>query len=238
MPPSDSGSSTLPGASLVAPRRERRSLRQWLSRFRLRDHRFFPLFNQHMAQVADGLEALQTLLQDLPDAGNRVRRIEELEQAADRSVQQILAAVRRSIWPPYPRISIVQLANETDNILDLTEDAAETLVLFNVTRLTPDALRLGALALEAVRRLQQAVALLPDLDRSAEVLALCTQVADLESEADHVLRAAMSRLFREEPDVRELIKLRAVYEVLEGLTDDAKDVAARLSAMVLGHPGA
>jgi uncharacterized protein Yka (UPF0111/DUF47 family) len=52
-----------------------------------------------------------------------------------------------------------------------------------------------------------------------------------------VLRAAMSKLFREEPDVRELIKLRAVYEVLEGLTDVCKDVAAELEALILGHLG-
>ena len=46
-----------------------------------------------------------------------------------------------------------------------------------------------------------------------------------------------SKLFRDEPDVRQLIKLRAVYEVLEELTDVCKDVAAELEAIVLGHLG-
>lgn len=220
-----------------ALRRAQPRLRQWLNRFRLRDRRFFPLFSAHIALAVEALEALQEMLADLPEAGHRARRIEELELQADESVQAVQMAVRRSLWPPYPRIAIVQMANEIDNILDLTEDAAETLVLFHVTHLTPDALRLCALALEAVNVLQEAIGLLPDPNQAAQIVALCTQVGEIEAQADHVLRAAMSKLFREEPDVRELIKLRAVYEVLEALTDDAKTVAARLSAMVLGHPG-
>ena len=35
--------------------------------------------------------------------------------------------------------------------------------------------------------------------------------ADLRDDADRVMRTAMSKLFREEPDVRELIKLKAIY---------------------------
>jgi len=66
---------------------------------------------------------------------------------------------------------------------------------------------------------------------------LCAHIDDLEAQADHVLRSAMSRLFRDEPDARELIKLRAVYEVLEQLTDVCKDVAAEMEAIVLGHLG-
>jgi uncharacterized protein Yka (UPF0111/DUF47 family) len=80
--------------------------------------------------------------------------------------------------------------------------------------------------------------MLPDPGRNRELLGVCAHVDELESEADHVLRAAMSKLFREEPDVRELIKLRAVYEVLEEITDVCKDVSAELEAIVLGHLGA
>jgi hypothetical protein len=39
------------------------------------------------------------------------------------------------------------------------------------------------------------------------------------------MRAAVSRLFREEQDVREIIKLKAMYELLEEITDRCLDVA-------------
>ena len=47
------------------------------------------------------------------------------------------------------------------------------------------------------------------------------------------MRAAMSRLFREEPDVLEVIKLKAVYELLETITDKCEDVANLIEGIVL-----
>ena len=55
----------------------------------------------------------------------------------------------------------------------------------------------------------------------------------LESDADRVMRSAMSRLFREESDVRELIKLRAIYELLESISDRCEDVANLIEGVVL-----
>ena len=183
------------------------------------------------------MEALLALLADLEDPRGMVREIEALEKRADRIVDDLHSAVRRSIFPPHPRSSIVDLINRLDDILDLTEDAAQTIHLYHVTALTPEAMRLAQLALDAVRCIEQAVGLLSQPAAGQQILALCAQVDDLEAQADHVLRSAMSKLFREEPDARELIKLRAVYEVLEELTDVCKDVAAGMEAIVLGHIG-
>ena len=43
----------------------------------------------------------------------------------------------------------------------------------------------------------------------------------------------MSRLFREEKDVRELIKLRAIYELLESISDRCEDVANLIEGVVI-----
>ena len=47
------------------------------------------------------------------------------------------------------------------------------------------------------------------------------------------MRSAMSVLFREEKDVRELIKLKAIYELLETITDKCEDVANLIEGIVL-----
>ena len=46
-------------------------------------------------------------------------------------------------------------------------------------------------------------------------------------------RSAMSKLFREEPDVREVIKMKAIYELLETITDKCEDVANVIEGIVL-----
>ena len=48
-----------------------------------------------------------------------------------------------------------------------------------------------------------------------------------------MLRQALSRLFREDIDVRDLIKLKAIYVLLETVTDHADDVGNILQAIVL-----
>ena len=211
--------------------------RTLLMRLRFRDRRFVPLFNLHVQLCVGAIEALLRLLTDLRDPHGMVREIEAMEKRADGIVDEVHAAVRRSLFPPHPRASIVDLINRLDDILDLTEDAAQTIHLYHVTAVTPEAVRLAQLALESVQEIERAVAMLAQPGRGHEILALCTRIDDIEAQADHVLRAAMSRLFRDEPDARELIKLRAVYEVLEELTDVCKDVAAEMEAIVLGHLG-
>ena len=57
----------------------------------------------------------------------------------------------------------------------------------------------------------------------------------LESQADTVMRTAISKLFREEGDVRQLIKLETVYQLLEAATDQCEDVANIIEGVVLEH---
>ena len=47
------------------------------------------------------------------------------------------------------------------------------------------------------------------------------------------MRTGMAKLFREEADVRELIKLKGIYELLETVTDRCEDVANIIEGIVL-----
>jgi len=64
-------------------------------------------------------------------------------------------------------------------------------------------------------------------------LKTCEEIDRLEGDADRVMRSAMSKLFREEPDVREVIKLKAIYELLETITDKCEDVANVIEGIIL-----
>ncbi len=72
-----------------------------------------------------------------------------------------------------------------------------------------------------------------DTATSEAALKTCEEIDRLESDADRVMRAAMSKLFREEPDVREVIKLKAIYELLETITDKCEDVANQIEGIDL-----
>jgi uncharacterized protein Yka (UPF0111/DUF47 family) len=84
-------------------------------------------------------------------------------------------------------------------------------------------------------RVKAAVGLLANLRDPEAILKTCEEIDRLESDADRVMRSAMSRLFREESDVKQLIKLRSIYELLELITDRCEDVANIVEGIVLEH---
>jgi len=220
----------------VAQGETREPRRRWwhlLRRLRWSDRRLYPLLEAHAALCVDALEQLRRLLADVGDPDGMIRQIEATEKRADALVEEIDGVLGSMLAPPFPRESILALVGDLDDIVDLVEDAAESVHLYHVTTVTPDAERLADLGLASARKLQVAVAALARLDRPRAILALCAEVDDLEAQADHVMRAAVSKLFREEPDARELIKSKAIFEVLESLTDKGKDVAHDIKSLVL-----
>lgn len=224
------------GEHFVAETRLRR--RPWRALLRVLlplDRRFFALFSAHAALAGEALRSLAALLRDVTDGDGRVREIEALEKRADGVMDEVRAALARSLWPPFGRNAAYELANRLDDVLDLAEDAAQSLHLYHVTEVPPEAVRLAELAVDSCDRLQAAIGLLERMEAPQEILRLCAEVDQLEAQADHVMRTAMSRLFRDEPEAQQLVKLKAVYELLEMLTDRCKDVGAELEAIALRH---
>ena len=123
-----------------------------------------------------------------------------------------------------------------DDVADLIQDSAETMALYDVRSMTDEMSRLTELSVKCCERLRDVVALLghiTDASTAEAALKTCEEIDRLESDADRVMRSAMSKLFREEPDVRELIKLKAIYELLETITDKCEDVANVIEGIVL-----
>ena len=201
-----------------------------------RENRFFELFNQHASLAAEASVVLCGLLHDYQDESQRsarIERINELEHNADRITHETMALLQTIFVTPLDRDDIHRLISRMDDILDLMQDAAESLNLYDVRQVTEFAIELAGLLQTCCMRLQSAVALLQNMRNAPEALKLCREIDDLESQADRVMRAAISKLFRDEPDIRQLIKLKAIYEILEGATDKCLDAANLIENITL-----
>lgn len=195
--------------------------------------RFFELFNEHAEQVALGSRELAALMASGDDLERRAHNIESIEKRADRITRSTIELLHKTFITPLDRDDIHQLISKMDDILDLIEDSAQLMFLYDVHAPTPEAKKLADICVVCCEKVKSAVALLPNMDNAAAIMAICNDIDRLESDADHVMRAAIARLFRDEPDVRELIKLRTVYEHLETVTDRCEDVANIIQGIVL-----
>ena len=81
--------------------------------------------------------------------------------------------------------------------------------------------------------MKQAVAKLEAGGDPDSTLKVCAEIERLEADADHVMRSAMAKLFREEPDAKQIIKLKDIYQLLESVTDKCDDVANIIESIVL-----
>jgi uncharacterized protein len=195
--------------------------------------KFFELFDQHAELCVKGAKEMVLLMTNFDDLENRVHAIEGIEKQADKVTYATLDMLHKTFITPLDRDDIHQLITRQDDILDLLEDAAQTISLYDIKSTTPEAKRLAELCLSCTEKVKAAVALLHNMDNSTQILALCEEIDRLESDADHVMRAAMSKLFRDEPDVRTLIKLKAIYEILETVTDRCEDVANIIEGIIV-----
>lgn len=207
------------------------------ARFMPQEGKFFEMFNAHAEQVVLGSEALVALLSVIndsdDDAAKQCEIIDAIEHRADVITHETMRQLHKSFITPLDREEIHQLITSLDDILDLIQDVAHTVTLYNVRHITPEAVKLGELCRSCCERVRSAVALLPSMDNGPDILKICNEIDQLESAADYEMRGAMSRLFREEPDVRELIKFKAIYELLETVTDRCEDVANIIEGIVL-----
>jgi predicted phosphate transport protein (TIGR00153 family) len=195
--------------------------------------RFFELFNEHADLIVQGSHALAALMSHGDDIQNRAYQIESVEKMADKVTHTVIEQLHKTFITPLDRDEIHQLITRMDDILDLMEDASQSIFLYDVKTIPPEATKLAEICVACAEQVKIAVGQLPNMQNAKVILAACDEIDRLESSADHVMRAAIATLFRDEPDVRQVIKMRSIFELLETVTDRCEDVANIIEGIVL-----
>jgi predicted phosphate transport protein (TIGR00153 family) len=204
-----------------------------LGRLMPREGKFFDLFNAHAERIVEGAQELASMIGTFKDLDAHAQRIDAAERAADKITHECISLLHKTFITPFDREQIHQLITAMDDILDLIQDVAESVALYDLRSVTPEAAQLAEICQQCCDRVKATVALLTNVKSSAAILKCCDEIDRLESDADRVMRSAMSKLFREENDLKQVMKLRVVYDLLESITDRCEDVANIVEGIVL-----
>ncbi len=204
-----------------------------LGRLMPREGKFFDLFNAHAERIVEGARELAVMIGTFKELDAHAQRIDAAERAADKITHECIALLHKTFITPFDREQIHQLITAMDDILDLIQDVAESVALYDLRSVTPEARQLAEICQMCCDRVQTVVGLLTDVKRSEAILKCCEEIDRLESDADRVMRSAVSKLFREESDLKQVMKLRVVYDLLESITDRCEDVANIVEGIVL-----
>jgi predicted phosphate transport protein (TIGR00153 family) len=197
--------------------------------------RFFDLFEDASVNMVESAKLLLDLMEHFEGVEAKARAIKDVEHRADTVTHEIMNELRKTFIPPLEREDVAALAESLDDVVDYIEDAAARMVLYKVSEPTPTARELARIILRVTEEIQRTLPLLRNRDDMKRVLRATVEINRMENEADDVARQGLMQLFDRPDDVLHVIKWREIYEVLEGATDRAEDVANVLEGVVLKH---
>ncbi|MEA3194024.1 MAG: uncharacterized protein QOD26_2357, partial [Betaproteobacteria bacterium] len=114
-----------------------------LGRLMPREGKFFDLFNAHAERIVEGSRELAAMIGTFDQLDAHAQRIDSAERAADKITHECISLLHKTFITPFDRDQIHQLITAMDDILDLIQDVAESIALYDLRSVTPEAKQLG-----------------------------------------------------------------------------------------------
>ncbi|MBA3027883.1 MAG: DUF47 domain-containing protein [Desulfobacteraceae bacterium] len=204
-----------------------------LKKFLPKETSFFDFFEAHIALTMEACDHLLQLSEGGMDVVPICSKIKEIETRADTITHDCISALHRTFITPFDRNEIRRLIGRLDDILDLIEEVATCVNLYEIKEMKPEVQAFARILVNASRALGEALPLLRNLRDSNTIIDKCKYVSKLEQEGDFILHSAMARLFKEEKDPFTLIKWKEILELLEKATDKCHDVTKTVEGIVI-----
>jgi hypothetical protein len=196
----------------------------FLSWVRANDREIIDKLEAQSANLLKATSALVDLLSNFDSIKQRKEAIKELEHEGDKITHDLYTIIDKTFVTPLDREALSKLTGAVDEILDYTDGTAERLLLFKITEPTPFMLELAKTLMSASQEVHFLMTRLRTFRSAKDFIEHCRKISKYEHEADTIYRSAIAELF-EKKDPIEIIKLKEVYEVMEGALDRCADVA-------------
>lgn len=196
-----------------------------------RDTSFFDMFTAMSDNLIAGAQTLVDLFANYDNVDKKIDQIRQIERQGDELTHGIMTKLNQTFITPFDREDIHQLASKLDDVLDFIHASSARISMYRITKPPAAAGALAKIILAQSHECQKAVSLLQK--KNGNVLPHCVEINRLENEADTVSQQAIAKLFENEKDPINLIKVKELLEFLERATDKAEDVADVLETVVL-----
>jgi uncharacterized protein len=201
-----------------------------------RDDRFFDLFEVSAQNMVKAAKALQDMIYNWDRMDEKLDELTKIEHQGDTITHEIMFQLNRSFITPFDREDIGLLAHSVDDVTDLIQSAADTMVLYKVKTPGKRAKELADILVQITTEVERVMPGMRKHNSNLEkILGSCVEINRLENLADKVYRSALKELFDDTTDIADIIKWREVYEHMEGATDMCEDVANVLESVALKH---
>ena len=205
--------------------------------FMPKDRVFYTLFEQ----VADTMGKMGKVLKEVvkePDYDKRaglISQIEDLEHVNDDFTHQIFTELGRNFITPFDREDIHYLATSLDDVCDYIFATAKKINFYKVNPNDQGIQKMADLIDQSSEQIRIAVHELRNMRDMRKITEALVKVNSIENQADDIFDLSIERLFETEPDAKEVIKKREIYQVMEIVTDKCEDAANVIESIIIKY---
>jgi predicted phosphate transport protein (TIGR00153 family) len=206
-----------------------------MARFSLlpKEEQYFSFFSQMTSYIYDAAHALVEMLNDKGATyGEHLKRIKAIEHQCDDLTHSISTKLNKSFITPFDREDIYLLSGALDDVVDLIDDAARAMVMYDVQESTPHARSFADVIQRMAVQLHEIVSMLAKPNGISPRL---VELHRLENEGDEIYHTAVAELFHNAENPLNVIKWKDIYEKLEAAIDRCENVANIIESVIIKH---
>jgi uncharacterized protein Yka (UPF0111/DUF47 family) len=198
---------------------------------------FFELFEK----VADNVAKMGVILKDIvaeSDFDKRaslISQVEDLEHANDELTHSVFTELGRNFITPFDREDIHLLATALDDVADYIYASAKKINFYRVNPNDIGMQKMAELIEQGANHVRTAVVELRDMKNMRNITEALVKINSIENQADDIFDMSIERLFATEPDAKEVIKKREIYQVMEIVTDKCEDASNVIESIIIKY---
>jgi len=200
--------------------------------FQTKGDKFYTAFEEASGNNHKAALLLDKLCKNLKIAEKTSQQIQELEHKGDQISHNIYSQINSTFVTPLDREDIIMLTQSLDDVVDLIDTSASTIIIYNVKKIPPVVHEFSEIITASTKLVSTILPKLRHRRNFAEVHKAIVEINRLENKADDLLRKSLTRLFKNPKNAIEVIRWRDIYERLERITDKTEDIANVLQNLV------
>jgi uncharacterized protein len=205
--------------------------------FMPKDQIFYSLFEQVAETVAKMGQVMKLVVTE-PDYDKRaalISQIEDLEHVNDDLTHKIFTELGRNFITPFDREDIHYLASALDDICDYIFASAKKINFYKVNPNDQGIQKMADLIEQGCEQIKNAVVELRNMKNMRQITDALVKVNSIENQADDIFDMSIELLFETEPDAKEVIKKREIYQVMEIVTDKCEDAGNVIESIIIKY---
>lgn len=206
-----------------------------LGRLLPKQEAFFELFGKTASCVTSASYGLYQQLQQLSSPQAPADQVLHYKKMANAHAQRLFTLMHKTFITPFDRYDIHRLNDKLYDIANMINLTAQRVIRYEIREVPPMMITLAEICYKSAQLVEEVMSQLHDLKNNVNITKTCDQIKAFESHADQLLIDGIASLLREDPDVKNILKLREVYDLLETITDRCQEVAFIVEGIVLEY---